>query len=147
MRRTSKRAAAPRTAVVAGSPRVVVCHPRQLPRDAMVSELRGSGMDVVGEATTAEATLLLARRYAADIALVHARLRDEQAVARLVEGLEDDLPTCRTVVFGVLDMQTDQALRTDGAAHVFLETDPIDAILALLLDPSPPAGVGTQSGA
>lgn len=115
------------------APRIVLGHPRRLPRNRLVELLQHHGAEVVGQGTTLEAIRFLAAKLKPDVILLHAALPGQLSASDAADEYRQSAPGCRIIG---LDADSPSAVccwRTAGVEQVLSCTTPPQRILHAIL--------------
>jgi two-component system invasion response regulator UvrY len=123
----------------------VVADDHALLRNAVVQLLERHGMEVVGQAATGDAAVLLAGKLSPDVVVMDVSMPGGISGIEATSRLSDILPRCRVIGFSVdHDPRARAQMIAAGAVAYVPKGDPPDALLAAIrkcmhtpLPPSP----------
>ncbi len=113
--------------------RVVVADDHTLLRNAVVQLLERHGMEVVGQAATGDAAVLLAVKLSPDVVVMDARMPGGISGIEATSRLSVSLPRCRVIGFSTdHDPRMKAEMIAAGAVAYVPKGDPPDALLAAI---------------
>ena len=113
--------------------RIVVADDRTLLRNAVVQLLERHGMEVVGQAATGDAAVLLAAKLSPDVVLMDVRMPGGISGIEATSRLRDTLPRCRVIGFSIdHDPRARAQMIAAGAVAYVPKGDSLDALLAAI---------------
>ena len=112
--------------------RIVIADNHEVVRTGLALLLGGTGIEIVGEATTGQEVVEKARMLRPDVVMLETRLSASDGLAAM-ESLRNELPAIRIVVFTAYDNPTYVARSVAlGASEYVLKTAPKSEIVAAI---------------
>lgn len=110
--------------------RIVVADDHTLLRQVLVQLLERNGAEVVGQAATGDAAVLLARKLSPAVVVMDVRMPGGMSGIEATARLRQTLPACRVVGFSMdHDPRTGEKMRAAGASAYVSKSDPPDVLL------------------
>jgi len=114
--------------------RVIVADDHALLRNYVVQMLEGRGIEVVGQAATGDAAVLLAKDRLPDVVIMDVRMPGGMDGISATRQVCDSVPGCRVVAFSMdRDQATVARMRKAGAVAYVCKGDPLEVLLEAVL--------------
>ena len=117
--------------------RVIVADDHTLFRNCVVQMLEGRGIEVVGQAATGDAAVLLAKERLPDVVIMDVRMPGGMDGISATRQVCDAVPGCRVVAFSMdRDQATAARMRKAGAVAYVCKGDSLEVLLGAVLSAS-----------